>query len=315
MWQVDYMDKIAVLFPGQGSQYIGMGKNLYDKFDIAKKIFDEANEILTFNLSKLCFDGSLNELTKTSNAQAALLTVSYIMYKTFIEKNGIVPSFLAGHSFGEISALCCSGAIDFKKALILAKNRGLYMQACAEKHNGSMCAAISDNLEKIEEYCNEISSTEEPVVISNYNSQNQIIISGDKKKIDEFRSWARENNIKTMLLKTSGAFHSPLMNEAANNLDEFLRNIEFTTPNIPVISNVTAKPYKSVSDIHRGLVIQMVSSVKWLDTIKFLNENGANTFIECGSKNVLKNLAKSIIPTANIYSLDIKEDLKFLSRG
>lgn len=118
-----------------------------------------------------------------------------------------------------------------------------------------------------------------------------------------------------MLLKTSGAFHSPLMNEAANNLDEFLRNIEFTTPNIPVISNVTAKPYKSVSDIHRGLVIQMVSSVKWLDTIKFLNENGANTFIECGSKNVLKNLAKSIIPTANIYSLDIKEDLKFLSRG
>ena len=308
------MNKIAVLFPGQGSQYVGMGKMLYNKYDIAKKIFNTANDILGFNISKVCFEGNLKDLIKTTNTQPALITISYIMYKIFIEELEVIPSFLAGHSLGELTALCCSGAIKFEDALILSNYRAAFMSECAERFLGRMCAVFTDNIQQINNYISIITSKHDPLVISNYNSFNQIVVSGSVKNINKFIDITNKNGIKTVLLKTSGAFHSPFMAEASKKFCECLKKFKFDKINTPVISNVNASTYASEIEIINNLSCQIVSPVRWLESIIFLKNAGVDFFLECGPKNVLKGLTKSILPSVSALSLDLEDDLEYLRR-
>lgn len=309
------MNKIAVLFPGQGSQYVGMGKHLYNNYDFAKKTFHIADEVLGYDISKICFEGGAKDLVKTINTQPALLTVSYIMYKVFIEEQEVEPSFLLGHSLGELTALCCSGAIKFEDALVLSKLRATFMSECTEKFIGKMCAVFTENIHQVNDYINIISSEHDPLVISNYNSVNQVVVSGSVENISRFRELANENGIKTVLLKTSGAFHSPFMNLASQKFFECLKKIKFYKMNIPVVSNVTARIYESEDKIIDNLSRQIVSPVRWLESILFLKDVGINLFLECGPKNVLKGLTKNILPSENILSLDLEDDLNCLGRN
>lgn len=300
---------ISVIFPGQGSQYVGMGKVLYDKYPIAKKFFDLADDTLGVYLSKLCFEGDIAELTKTYNAQPALLTVSYIMYQVYVKASGLKPISLLGHSLGEITALVCTNAIDFKDALKLVKNRGLYMQDCADKNKGSMLAVFFDDFKLINELCNAISNEEMVLDIANYNSNNQIVVAGDIKALNTLRDSLKQKNIKSMFLNVSAPFHSSIMKPAADKFYTELNKYNYRSIDVPVISNLTGDIYPSQNSISQILSKQMVSPVRWLQSVKKACNLETDLFLEVGPKCVLKNLNKNICPNIKTLSLDLEKDV------
>lgn len=299
----------AAIFPGQGSQYIGMGKFLYDNHQTAREIFELANDTLNFSLTKLCFSGNIKELTKTYNTQPALLTFSYIMYQIYIKKRNLKPSVLLGHSLGEIAALVCAGAMNFTDGLTIARYRGLCMQECGEKINGSLLAVLNDNFELIKKYCSEISNEKLILEVANYNSDNQIVISGNLEALNMLKEKLKEKNIKSIMLNVSGPFHSSIMKPASDKLYKKLSHYSYAPMSSPVISNVTGRPYLSQRDITKNLALQVVEPVQWLQSIRNACESGVNLFIEVGPKNVLKNLNKNICRDIETLSLDVEEDL------
>lgn len=299
----------AVMFPGQGSQYVKMGKFLYDNYQSAKDIFNLANDTLNFSLSTLCFSGDIRELTKTYNTQPALLTVSYIMYKIYIKEKNLSPCVLLGHSLGEITALVCANAISFKEGLVIARDRGLYMQECGDKNKGSMIAIIGDNFELIKNLCSDISNEKLIVEIANYNSNNQIVVSGNIEALNILKKRLKENNIKNIMLNVSAPFHSSIMKPASNRLHSKLIKYNYSPMSIPIISNVSALPYLSSDDIVKNLSMQVVKPVQWVQSIKKACDLGVNLFVEVGPKNILKNLNKNICKNIETLSLDFEEDL------
>ncbi|NFF81600.1 ACP S-malonyltransferase [Clostridium botulinum] len=306
------MNKVALLFPGQGSQYVGMGKELYDKFDKAKEIFNTANEVLGFDLKKLCFEGDSEELTKTENTQPALLTVSYAAFNAFKEIFELEPEFLAGHSLGEYSALLCSEVINFSDALQIVRKRGEFMREAAEDGLGCMFAVRDLNKKFIEQICNDISNNDEVVVVSNYNSPSQTIISGHKSAAEKAVRKLEDMSIQTTKLNVSAAFHSPLMQGVSKKLRNELMKYRYNDFKYPVISNVYAKPYENSKTIITTLTEQLIKPVKWADTIKYLESKDINIAIEIGSKNVLRNLVTSNSNKMAAYSIDNKEDIRLL---
>ncbi|MGE5632417.1 MAG: ACP S-malonyltransferase [Caulobacteraceae bacterium] len=306
------MFKLLCLFPGQGSQYVGMGKNLADRFEVAKHTFDEANEVLGFDLKKLCFEGSMEKLTMTENTQPAILTTSIAAFRVFMNEINYIPQLYAGHSLGEITALTCSGAINFADALKIVRQRGRLMQEAISNGEGAMTAVSGVDVDIIREICESCSENGQIAVISNYNSPEQIVISGHTSAIERVEKMLSENDAKITRLKVSAPFHCPLMESVAIKLKEELKKYTFTDLKYNVISNVTGLPYSDKDSIVENLSLQVVKPVQWIKSMEYACQKGINIAIEFGPRFVLKNLIKKNIPDISAYSFDIEEDIAII---
>ena len=298
---------VGYLFAGQGSQYIGMGKDLYESFPQAKAVFDKADQVLGFSLSKLCFEGPKEELTRTNNCQPAIVTTTIAAWEVFKSVNNIEPdSYAAGLSLGEYSALVAAGAIKFEDAVYLVRRRGEFMEEEAGKKPGKMLSVIGLDYAQVKGVCEEAS-----VEIANLNCPGQIVVSGGAENIVKAQGLVKAKGAKlAIVLDVSGAFHSSFMNGASVKLAKELEKIKINIPRIALISNVTAKPALSVEEIKNNLVKQVASSVLWEDSMKFILSRGVSNFIEFGPGKVLKGLMRRIDPGSNVKTVEKKEDIQ-----
>jgi [acyl-carrier-protein] S-malonyltransferase len=297
---------MAFVFPGQGAQAVGMGKDLYDIFPSAKKVFDTADDVLGFSLSKLCFVGPEDELNLTINTQPAMLTVSYACMEAINDtpvSNFPSPAYLAGHSLGEYTALPVAGVVDFETAVSLARERGRLMHEAGLSNPGGMMAVLGLEEELVSEVCEETGT-----VIANINCPGQIVISGSIATLPVAMEIAHEKGAsRTVTLQVSGAFHSPLMQPAKEELTEILEKIEFKDPSVPIIGNVSAKPLNTAAQIKEELIEQMCSSVQWQRSVQYMIDNGISGFIEIGYGKVLAGLIKRIKRDAAIHNIGTAE--------
>lgn len=303
------MSKIALLFPGQGAQYTGMGKAFFDDYSIVRETFEEAGEALGINLAKICFENYGDQLLKTENTQPAILTLSTAMFRVYMDRFGIEPTFVAGHSLGEFTALTCSGAMSFFDAVMIVQKRGKLMQEAGKCIPGAMLAISGFRNVDVEEECHKLSKEDKLVVISNYNSKDQIVVSGDVDSIIAIRENVEKYGAKVTPLKVSAAFHSPLMKSAIEGLKHEIGKYKLSKPKWPVISNVTAKPYTKAEELIENLTLQLTSPVRWMESMKFLREENINLVIELGPGKVLKGLMRKNANSINAYSYDHPEDV------
>lgn len=304
------MGKIAFVFPGQGSQTVGMGKDFYESDQTVQSIFEEADSTLGFSLTDLILNGPQEELTLTANTQPALLTVSFALYQAVV-KAGITPDYTAGHSLGEYSALTASGAMTFKEAVHTVRKRGEYMEEAVPNGIGTMSAVLGMDQAKLEELTADITREGNPVQLANINCPGQIVISGTTEGVQLASVKAKENGAKRAIpLNVSGPFHSILMEPAAAKLAETLSSIEIKQAKTPVISNVTAQPVTQPEEIKDKLIEQLISPVRWEESVRTLLELGVETFIEIGPGKVLSGLIKKIDRSVSIYSVNDKASLE-----
>ncbi len=298
---------VALVFPGQGSQYAGMGKDFYEQFPIAKEVFEQANEALGFDLTKLIFEGG-EELNKTINTQPAILTVSYAIYRVFKEHfPQITPLYVAGHSLGEYSALLAAEVLNFPDAVRLVRYRAEYMQNAAGEGKGAMAAIIGIEPQEVEKLCQEVEGVVEAV---NYNSPIQTVVAGEAEAVKKLLKLARSRKIKAIPLKVSVPSHSSLMKEAAEKFKKVLQEVEFSDAKIPVVQNVDAKPHTSAEEIRENLYLQLFKPVRWVESVKFMADQGVDTFIEIGPKNVLSKLIAQTVENVKTCNIDKVEDLE-----
>ncbi|HKL38754.1 MAG TPA: ACP S-malonyltransferase [Bacteroidales bacterium] len=285
----------AYVFPGQGAQFSGMGKDLYDNTAIGKDLFEKANAILGFRITDLMFEGTDEDLKQTSVTQPAIFLHSVILAKTL---DNFKPDMVAGHSLGEFSALVANGALSFEDGLRLVSQRARAMQKACEAEPSTMAAIMGLKDESVEEVCNNI---EEVVVPANYNSPGQIVISGSMKGIDQAVEQLNEKGAKRAIkLKVGGAFHSPLMEPAKKELEAAIHDTPVSKPICPVYQNVTAAPSSDPSQIKENLIKQLTSPVKWTQTVENMLKDGAEFFTEVGPGKVLQGLIKKVdrkVPT------------------
>lgn len=303
------MTKIAFIFPGQGSQSVGMGQQLVENNADCYAFYEQANEVLGFSLSDLMLNGPAEELTKTYNAQPALLTTSSMIAHK-LKQAGIIPNFTAGHSLGEYSALVASDVLSFAEAVLLVHQRGLYMNEAVPAGKGAMAAILGLGKEELSAVTNGVTSNGEVVQIANLNCPGQIVISGTAAGVLEASSKAKEAGAKRAIpLVVSGPFHSELMRPAAQQLDAAISAIELKQASIPVISNVTAEPVTDASHIKDLLVEQLYSPVRWEESIQQMIEQGTTIFVECGPGKVLSGLVKKIDRSVTTYCVHDEETL------
>ena len=287
------MSQVAFLFPGQASQFVGMGKDLHESFAMAREIFARANQALGFDLQKICFEGPESELTRTSITQPAIFLHSFIVAKLLAEK-GAQPAMAAGHSLGEYSALAAAGVLEFDEALHLVKLRGELMHQAGLTNPGTMAAVIGLEPSEIEAVCREASSAG-VVQAANFNSPGQVAISGSLTGIEAAMALAKSRGAKKVVeLKVGGAFHSPLMAGARAGLREALEKGHFKNARFPVYVNVTAKPETDAGKLKKYLDEQLTSPVRWVEIIENMIADGAKQFYEVGPGNVLAGLLKRI---------------------
>jgi len=291
----------AYIFPGQGAQFPGMGKDLFENSKIAHQLFNDANEILGFKISDVMFNGSAEDLKQTSVTQPAIFLHSVILAMS--TENGIIPDMVAGHSLGEFSALVVNKSISFEDGLKLVSIRANAMQKACENNPGTMAAVLGleDNI--VEKICQEINSV---VVAANYNCPGQLVISGELNAIESACEKLKESGARrALVLPVGGAFHSPLMEEAKKELEDAINKTVFSDPICPIYQNVSGLPYSSEIEIKENLISQLTSPVKWTQSIKQMVKDGAQEFIEVGPGRVLQGLVRKINSDINSSSLNL----------
>ena len=288
--------RYAQVFPGQGSQFVGMGKDLFDQYSEAKKHFLEANKILGFKITEIMFEGSQKELTETNIAQPAIFIHSIIKSRLVKKKGEIIG--VAGHSLGEFSALVASNSISFQDGLKLVNIRAKEMRKACEENPGTMAAVIGLENESVENCCNKI---KEIVVPANYNCPGQIVVSGEKKAIISVSKVLNESGARKVIeLNVGGAFHSPLMLPAKKELEKYIEKIEFKKPSSPIYQNSVGKGVSNIEEIRKNLVDQLISPVLWTQSINQMVNDGIKNFVEIGPGRVLQGLIKKINPNLNL---------------
>jgi len=304
--------KIAYIFPGQGAQYVGMGKELYGSSSVAREIFDKANDVLGFDIKKLCFQGPQEELKNTSNCQPAILIHSIAALGVF-ESNPkysqVKPSFMAGLSLGEYTALIASGVFSFEDGLVLVRKRAELMERASKENPGAMAAVLGLDREKVAEICNK-SETE----IANLNCPGQVVISGKPEAVNKAKDLAAKSGAKNVvILEVSGAFHCSLMKSAAEEFRKELDKVKISNPQFPVISNASAKEQISPEQIRQNLERQLYRPVLWEDSVRYITSHKVNTFLEIGPNKVLRGLLRRTNPRWTVYNIEKPQDIENLS--
>ena len=297
------------IFPGQGAQFVGMGKDLYENFPQAREIFDKAGAILKFDLKKLCFEGPQDELSATKNSQSAILTTSIAALRAF-EASAIygefTPRFSMGLSLGEYTALVAALSISFEDALILVRRRGELMEEASRKNPGKMACVMGMDMPAVEELCKGLGCE-----IANLNCPGQVVVSGKTDNIELFSGLAKDKGAKrVIMLDVSGPFHSSLMASARDKLKDYIEKVRFDAPRIPFISNVDAKVNADPEKIKANLISQVSSRTLWEESMRFASRAGIKTFLEIGPGQVLKGLAKKIDPKLEVRNIGTSQDIQ-----
>ena len=301
--------KTAFVFPGQGSQKIGMGKDLYDTFKAARTVFEEVDDALKQNLSGLIFEGNEAELTRTENAQPAIMAVGMAIVRVLETETGkkinALCDCVAGHSLGEYTALCAAGALSLSETAQVLKERGWAMGRAADRNPGGMAAVLGLPIERVRTILAQTDIGNEICVVANDNCPGQAVLSGQTAALDKVIEACQKAHAKKVVkLAVSGGFHSPLMDSAAKKMKEVLADIELKKPLVPVVSNVSARFEQDPVEIKNLLVRQVTGSVLWTDSVRFMNEQGVNTFVECGNGSVLTGLIKKILSEPHFINLN-----------
>ncbi|MWV44652.1 ACP S-malonyltransferase [Paenibacillus sp. HJL G12] len=308
------MEKIAFLFPGQGSQYLGMGKALADEYAVVRHTFEEASDLLGYDLAEICFEGSYSDLADSAIAQPALLTTSISAFRAYMQEIGVKPDFAAGHSLGEYAALTASGALTFKDALLLVKLRGELTQQLINNGNGRMTIVDGVHESIVEQECLSVDPSGTHVSVSCRNGPEQTAISGEEDAISRVELNLQELGSLTPLFK-SAPFHSSLMTEVADQFTESLHSVNYSRLGWPVISNVTGLPYPDEHSVADLLIRQITHPVRWSDTMSFLSKQRVSLTVESGPKNVLTALVEANVPKGiNVFCFDSRFDRQNLAQ-